>query len=116
MQPNDSIRIKHMLEAAREAVVFSEGRERKDLENNRMLVLAIVKSLEIIGEAASKVSESCQANFNHIPWPEIINMRHRMIHAYYDVNLDIVWATVTQDLPGLIKELESLLSNGTDLQ
>jgi uncharacterized protein with HEPN domain len=105
-----------MLQAAREAVAFIEGREREDLEKNRMLVLAVVKSLEIIGEAASKVSESFKANFDHIPWPEIINMRHRMIHAYYDVNLDIVWATGTRDLPGLIIELDNLLSNKPDPQ
>ena len=116
MQHDDLIRIKHMLEAAREALAFSKGHERQDLENNRMLTLAIVKSIEIIGEAASKVSESYKTSADAIPWPEIINMRHRMIHAYYDVNLDIVWATVTQDLPGLIKYLENLLSNVPDLQ
>jgi len=105
-----------MLEAAREALAFSEGNKREDLENNRMLVLAIVKSLEIIGEAASKVSESYKTSADAIPWPEIINMRNRMIHAYYDVNLDIVWATVTRDLPVLIKYLEDIISNEADLK
>ena len=114
MQHNDIIRIKHMLAAAKEAVAFSEGQSRGDLDGNRMLVLAIVKSLEIIGEAASKVSEPFKIKFDTIPWPEIINMRHRMTHAYYDVNLDIVWATVIQDLPALIKDLQNILAAGAD--
>lgn len=68
----------------------------------------LVKDIEIIGEAATNVSEDCREQFPHIPWRSIINMRNRLIHAYFDINLDIVWQTVTEDLPYLITELDKI--------
>ncbi|HJU56990.1 MAG TPA: HepT-like ribonuclease domain-containing protein [Pyrinomonadaceae bacterium] len=68
--------------------------------------------IEIIGEAASRVSPACQAKYAGIPWPEIIGMRNRLIHAYFDINLDIVWRTITEELPPLVAELEKALSSG----
>ena len=72
-------------------------------------MLAIIKSIEIIGEAASKVTEPFKTENSIIPWNDIINMRNRLIHAYFDVNLDIVWQTVKTDLPDLIKALEEII-------
>jgi uncharacterized protein with HEPN domain len=72
-------------------------------------MLAIIKSIEIIGEAASKVTETFKTENSNIPWNDIINMRNRLIHAYFDVNLDIVWQTVKTDLPDLIKALEEII-------
>lgn len=68
-----------------------------------------MKSIEIIGEAATKITKECQKDLSQIPWPNIIGMRNRLIHAYFDVNLEILWKTVTEDLPGLIDELEKIL-------
>lgn len=64
-----------------------------------MLTLALVKSIEIIGEATSKVTSETKAHYAQIPWPSIVAMRNRLIHAYFDVDLDRVWDTVTDDLP-----------------
>ncbi len=64
-----------------------------------MLVLALVKAIEIIGEAASQVSEETRAQLPGLPWADMIAMRHRLVHAYFDINLDILWQTVQQDLP-----------------
>lgn len=97
-----------MLAAAKEAIQFSAGKTRIDLEKDRLHMLAIIKSIEIIGEAASKVTEEFKSKNKNIPWDDIINMRHRLIHAYFDVNLDIVWQTVKADLPDLIKALEEI--------
>ena len=105
---HDFIRVRHMLEAAKEAIQFAAGKTRIDLEKDRLHMLAIIKSIEIIGEAASKVTEEFKSKNNNIPWDDIINMRHRLIHAYFDVNLDIVWQTVKTDLPDLIKALEEI--------
>ena len=77
MQRPDVIRLEHMLDAAREAVAFIAGRTRADLDSNRMLVLAVVKSIEIIGEAASRVSEEGRATVPHLPWRQIVGMRNR---------------------------------------
>lgn len=104
----DAIRIRHMLDAAREAVSFAGGHARADLDNNRMLVLSLVKSVEILGEAATKISAETRARYPAIPWANIVAMRNRLIHGYFDINLDIVWATVTDDLPGLIAQLETI--------
>jgi uncharacterized protein with HEPN domain len=105
----DSIRLQHMLDAAREAMSFVEGRARRDLDTSRMLVFALIRSLEIIGEAASKISASVQQSYPQIPWAEIIAMRNRLIHAYFDIDLDRVWDTVNEDLPSLIAELETMI-------
>ena len=110
MLKNDEIRARHMLDAAREAVAFAAGRSRKDLEADRMLVLAIVKCVEMIGEAAARVSEKTRVDHPDIPWQDIVGMRNRLIHAYFDINLDIVWSTITSDLPALIAGLEKMLS------
>lgn len=74
-----------------------------------MLVLALVKDIEIIGEAAYQISPETQAQLPDIPWPEIVGMRHRLVHAYFDINLDILWRTVQQELPPLISALQHAL-------
>lgn len=109
MHKDDEVRLRHMLDAAKEAVSFSTGKSRSALDSDRMLVLALVKDIEMIGEAASKVSEETQAVYRDIPWPELIGMRNRLIHAYFDINLDIVWQTVVEDLPLLLSKLEVVL-------
>lgn len=110
MQRNDAIRLRHMLDAAREALSFVAGKRRSDLDADRMLVLSLVKSVEIIGEAASRVSDECKREHNEIPWQDIISMRNRLIHAYFDIDLDIVWDTVGEELPPLARRLEEALA------
>ncbi len=109
MHQNDKIRLRHMLDAAKEAVGFAVGKSRKDLDVDRKLTLAIIKSIEIIGEAASKVTETCRAEKDNIPWKDVISMRNRLTHGYFDVNLDVVWETIQTDIPDLIKTLEKLI-------
>ncbi len=95
----DYVRIKHMYDAAEEILRFSSGKTRSDLDNDRQLSLSIVRLLEIIGETANKVSIDTQSNYTRIPWKEIVDMRNRLIHGYYDIDLDIVWKTVTDEIP-----------------
>ena len=109
MQQHDDIRLQHMLDSAEEAVEFAVGKSRNDLDDDRKLLLAIIKSIEIIGEAASKVSEARKAEDENIPWKDIVGMRNRLSHGYFDVNLDIVWQTVKTDLPNLIKALKKII-------
>jgi uncharacterized protein with HEPN domain len=97
-----------MLDSAKEAVKFAAGNSRKDLDEDRKLLLAILKSIEIVGEAASKVTEACKAKNDNIPWKDIIGMRNRLSHGYFDVNLDIVWETVQTDIPDIIKALSQI--------
>ena len=74
-----------------------------------MLLLSLVKEIEIIGEAASKVSQETRDAVPDIPWPDLTGMRHRLIHAYFDINVEVVWQTVVQDLPPLLAALEKVL-------
>ncbi len=105
---DDNVSLRHMLEHAREAVAMAAGKERSDLEASRMLSLALVRLIEIVGEAANRVSKTRQKQLAQISWPCIIGMRNRLIHGYEAVDLDIVWQTVTEELPSLITLLEAI--------
>jgi uncharacterized protein with HEPN domain len=95
-----------MLEAAREAEGASMDLTRADLDKDRFKVLGLMKCLEIVGEAASKVSSETRSTYPEIPWSEIVGMRNRLIHVYFDVDLNRMWDTLKEDLPPLIKALE----------
>lgn len=109
MPPEDVIRLRHMLDAAKDAISFSQGSTRKDLNSDRQLVMAVVKCVEIIGEAANQVSLETQDQIPSLPWRDIIDMRHRLVHAYYDINLDVVWSTIQNDLPLLLDVLQTIV-------
>lgn len=83
MLRNDVIRLRHMLDAAHEAIAFANGRTRADLNVDRMLVLSLVKDIEIIGEAAFQISSDTRVQLPSVPWDDIIGMRHRLVHAYF---------------------------------
>ncbi|MCH8164851.1 MAG: DUF86 domain-containing protein [Planctomycetes bacterium] len=109
---DDTVRMRHMLEAAQEAMSFTAKRTRDDLDSDRKLVLALIKCIEIIGEPASHVSPTTRAKQSHLDWPDVVGMRNRLIHMYYDVNLDVVWSTVCNDLPPLVQQLKKILPPG----
>lgn len=98
-----------MLIAAREATSLISGLTREQFEESRLHQLAIIKSLEIVGEAAANVSETTRAAHPDVPWPEIIGMRHRLVHAYFEVDMEKVWTTVHTDIPPLINAIEPLV-------
>jgi uncharacterized protein with HEPN domain len=100
----DAVRLKHMLDAANKAVEFAKGKSRGDLEKDEKLALALVRLIEILGEAANGLSEAFKEKHPNIPWRSIIGTRNRLIHGYFDVDLDIVWNIVTKDLPSLVKK------------
>ena len=111
MHKADDVRLRHMRDAAKEALEFAQDRTRSDLEADRMLVLALVKAIEIVGEAATQLSEETRATIPNLPWVDIIAMRHRLVHAYFDIDLDVLWQTVQHDLPGLLAEVSAVLRN-----
>lgn len=98
MPPEDTARIRHIIEAAEAASRFVEGRQRAELDSDLMLQFALVRAVEIIGEAASKVSIEMRKARPEIPWAEIVAMRNRLIHAYFKINLNILWKTVTNEI------------------
>ena len=111
MSKTDLVRVRHILDAAREVLEFSTGKSRFDLDTDRMLNLSLVHLLEIIGEAAVGVSAEFRTKYPNVPWNEIVGMRNRLIHGYYDIDLDIVWRTIEEDIPPLVTELEKIIAN-----
>ncbi len=105
-----AVRLRHMLGYAREAVEMAHGKRRSDLESDRKLNLALVRLLEIVGEAGARMTATERAEYPGIPWEGIIGLRNRLIHGYDNVDFDILWQIVTKDLPPLIESLEKLLS------
>jgi uncharacterized protein with HEPN domain len=101
-----------MLDAAQGALALARGRTRPDLDSDPGLLLALVKYVEIIGEAAASVSSSMQDRLRDIPWRAMINMRHRLVHGYFDINHDTVWQTLVEDLPALLPILATYLEQG----
>ena len=109
MQRDDSILIKHILEAAEKSIAFLSNHTRENLEEDEKLALSIIRLLEIVGEAANQVSEDYKTKHSNIPWRNMIGLRNRLIHGYFDVDLDIVWDTVKSDLPPVVKQLRQLI-------
>jgi uncharacterized protein with HEPN domain len=95
----------------KECLLFSKDKTRKDLDKERMLVLSLIKEIEIIGEAVSKVTDNFKHGHPDIPWADIIGMRNRLIHGYFEVNLDILWNTIKKDIPALLKQVNKILNN-----
>ena len=104
----DSIRVAHICDAIDEALSFVEGKTKKDLAGNRMLLLSLIKELEMIGEAAGKISVGFRRKHAEIPWDAMIATRNRLIHGYFDVDVEIVWKTVSEDLPQLAEKLRHI--------
>ncbi len=99
-----------MIEAAETALAFVGGRKRADLDLDRMLLFAVVRAIEIVGEAAAKVSEETRTSVPDIPWGGIVGMRNRLIHGYFDIDTAIVWKTLSDELPVLLPILRRAVS------
>lgn len=104
-----TVSLRQMLDHAREAREMVQSRKRADLDSDRKLNLSLTRLLEIIGEAANRVPVEDRDRYPQIPWPEIIGLRNRLIHAYDRVDFDILWKIVTEDLRSLIAALEKVV-------
>jgi uncharacterized protein with HEPN domain len=111
MRPDDRVRILHMIEAAEAIDGFVAGRKRADLDTDRMLLFALVRAIEIIGEASSRVSSETRATAHAVPWAQITAMRNRLIHAYFDIDHDVLWRTAIQEVPALLPKLLPLVTD-----
>jgi len=105
----DEVRLRHMLDHAREAAHMASGRTRADLDADRQLGLALVRLLEIVGEAASRVTKTTCRSHPQVPWPQIVSLRNRLIHGYDAVDYDVLWKVIEEDLPPLINKLTAIL-------
>ncbi len=108
---NDLLRLQHMLDAAQHASRFARGKTQQDLHDDMQLLSALAYQLQIIGEAACHISSSLQVEHAEIAWNDITGMRHWLAHAYYRIDLAVIWQTVDEDLPLLIRQLNNILTD-----
>jgi uncharacterized protein with HEPN domain len=107
---DDGITLRQILDHAKEAENLVANLQRDDLENQRIISLALVHLCQIVGEAATRVTQETRVRYPEIPWSKIISFRNRLIHGYDVIDYDIFWRILTVDLPGLISNLEKILS------
>jgi len=107
MPPEDAVRIRHMIDAAESAERSVAGRERADIDTDEQLRFAVVQAVQIIGEAASRISPETRSIIP-LPWVDIMYMRNRLVHAYFDIDPDVVWRTVADDIPELLRVLRAV--------
>ncbi|HSX10190.1 MAG TPA: HepT-like ribonuclease domain-containing protein [Chlamydiales bacterium] len=98
-----------MLDCTQAILSFSYGRKRIDLDKDRQFLSAILREFEVLGEAANNVSEKARKDFPEFPWKQMIGMRNRLIHAYFDVDHDVIWKTIRDYLPNLHELLQQIV-------
>lgn len=108
MRRKDFFRLKHMHESCEAILSFMHGRTRLDLEHDRMLKSAVIRELQVIGEAAGKVSRHTQSQY-HLPWHQLIGMRNRLIHSYFVSDEEVIWVSVKKDIPRIKHILDNIL-------
>ena len=106
MAIKDGARIAHILEAAQDLSGFLTGKSRADLSSDKLLRYAVIRAIEIIGEASSQISAQIKANHPQLPWREAVGMRNELIHAYITVDEEIVWTTATVDIPHFFEAIK----------
>lgn len=103
---DDEVYLQHILEAIERIEVYMEGVERDAFLNDSMAQDAVIRQLEVLGEAASQLSDETRDQYDSVPWQDITGMRNKLIHGYFGVDIDVVWRTVQEDLPRLKQQLE----------
>lgn len=106
--------LRHMLDHSREAHSLIEGKTHDAVDTDRLLNLALVRLLEIVGEAANRISPRLRSQHPEVSWPDIVSLRNRLIHGYDEIDLDILWQILAQDLPPLIEQLDDLIETFPD--
>lgn len=104
----DAASLRHMLDHSREVLALVQKRRRRELDEDRVLSLALVRLLEIIGEAENRISEDLRNRHPEIPWAQIISLRNRLIHGYDSVDMDILWEILQKDIPSLAAQLQKI--------
>ena len=103
------VTLRQMRDYAIEAIGFAAGRPRSDLDTDRMFQLALVRLVEVIGEASTRLPEELRDDHPSVPWRQIISARNRLIHGYDNVSLDLVWLVIQDDLPSLVRDIDTML-------
>lgn len=111
MQAEDHVRILHMIDACRSVQAFVSGCDRTALDSDQMRLFALVRAIEIIGEAAGRITPETRDACSAIPWKALTGMRNRLVRAYFDIDKDILWVAATVEVPALLEQLVAFESS-----
>ena len=111
MESKDLVRFMHMLDSTEAIFSFAQGKKRADLDKDRQFLSAVLRELGILGEAANSITDKTKRRFPMIPWKEIVRMRNRLIHAYFDVSHDVVWSTICDYLPSFHQQIQQIVQS-----
>ena len=100
-----------ILESCKKIVSYTKGKTEREFANDKKTIDAVIRNIEIIGEAANKIPKEEREKIQQIPWKEVVAMRNKVVHEYFDVNVPIVWETVQTDIPTLKKNIQNALKN-----
>lgn len=103
--------IEDMLEAISRVEQFTQGYREEEFERDALVSSAVIRQLEVLGEAAANIPEAVRANYAHIPWRRIVGLRNMLIHAYFQVDLGIIWQIITVNLPETKQQLKEMLED-----
>ena len=113
MNHDDSVYIKHILDAIKDIEQSTKGLSKEKLQNSKDVKDACVRRLEVIGEAVKNISQKTKADYPLIEWKKIAGLRDILIHEYFGIDLGNVWKVVTEDIPALKKNIDQILKEKT---
>jgi uncharacterized protein with HEPN domain len=109
MKKDDSVYLHHIIDALLQIERYTDGVTYEEFLSNSLLQDGVIRQLEVMGEAARNLSEDLRNEYPKIPWRQMISLRNRMIHAYFNVNLQIIWEIIQGDIPNLKQETKHVL-------
>lgn len=109
MAISDGLRMRHMRDAAQAAMRQVAGRRQEDLDSDETMQLALARAIEIVCEAATKISVKTKQRYSEFPWRQMTGLRNRLVHAYADVSLRILWDVAIVELPAIMPKLEEMI-------
>jgi len=109
MNKDINIIARHILDSIDAITSYLKGVSKSDLEKDRLKQSAVIRELEVIGEAVKNISESIKKEYPNIQWKQIVGMRDKLIHHYFGVDLDTIWETIEKDIPNLEKCIKQIL-------
>jgi uncharacterized protein with HEPN domain len=111
MKLDESVYLRHILDAIVKVETYLQGIDESTFNQTTLVQDGVIRQIEIVGEAAKRVSEGLRAKYAHIPWQDIAGMRDKLIHDYFGVDIEKVWLTAVEDLPALKHEIKKILGS-----